>query len=166
MERPILMAYATKHESTHEVAESIAEVLRGDGLQVDVRAASDVTDLGPYAAAVVGGALYMGRWHRDARHFLRSHREALAAMPVFVFGMGPLDLEDKSVGSARGQLEHALGKVPEVQPRSVAIFGGVVHPDELHFPFSRMPETDARDPEAIRAWAQEVAADLTTVPAT
>jgi hypothetical protein len=42
----------------------------------------------------------------------------------------------------------------------VAIFGGVVHPEDLRFPFSHMPETDARDPEAIRAWARDIASVL------
>jgi hypothetical protein len=43
-----------------------------------------------------------------------------------------------------------------VTPVSVAIFGGAVDPTKLRFPFNRMPETDARDWEAIREWALEV----------
>ena len=72
-----------------------------------------------------------------------------------------MDLEQKSLDDARGQVDHALAKVPDVQPVSVAIFGGVVHPDDLHFPFNHMPETDARDPDAIRAWSHDITAVLT-----
>jgi menaquinone-dependent protoporphyrinogen oxidase len=160
-----LIAYATKHESTHEVAEDVAAVLRDAGLHVEVRPAGAVGDLEPYDAVVLGAALYMGRAHKDARHFLRDHRAALAERPVFVYGMGPLEMADEQVASARKQLDHALRAVPEVEPRSVAIFGGVIHQDELRFPFNRMPEGDARDPEAIRAWAREVAAALGAAPA-
>jgi menaquinone-dependent protoporphyrinogen oxidase len=156
-----LIAYATKHDSTHQVAELVADVLRGDGLDVDVQPAASVDDVEPYGAVVLGGALYAGRWHRDARHLLHTHRDALAQRPVFVFGMGPLDLEEKSVAGARKQLDHALAKTPEVEPVAVAIFGGVIHQEDLHFPFNRMPETDARDPEAIRAWAHDISSVLT-----
>ena len=155
-----LIAYATKHESTHEVAEDVAAVLRDAGLDAEVRPAAAVKDIAPYDAVVLGAALYMGRMHKDARHFLHDHRAALAQRPVFVYGMGPLEMVDDQVAGARKQVDHALGKVPEVQPRSVAVFGGVVHPEDLHFPFNHMPEGDARDPEAIRAWAGEIAEAL------
>ena len=157
-----LIAYATKHDSTHQVAEQVAAVLREDGLDVDVRPAASVDDVEPYAGVVIGGALYMGRWHRDARHLLHKARHALARRPVFVFGMGPLDLEEDSVAGARRQLDRALAKVPEVEPASVAVFGGVIHQADLHFPFNHMPEGDARDQDAIRAWAHDVAGVLKT----
>jgi menaquinone-dependent protoporphyrinogen oxidase len=160
MEPKTLIAYASKHGSTHEVAEQVADVLRAGGLYVDVRAASSVEDVDAYDAVVIGGALYMGHWHRDARRLLDRLGDKLHERPVFVFGMGPIDLEQKSVEGARKQVDHALAKVPEVEPVSVAIFGGVVHPGDLHFPFNHMPETDARDPEAIRAWAEDIAAVL------
>jgi menaquinone-dependent protoporphyrinogen oxidase len=160
MTSTILIAYATKHDSTHQVAEAVAGVLREEGLDVDLRPAAAVGDVEPYAAVVLGGALYMGRWHRDARHLLHSARHTLAQRPVFVFGMGPLDLEEKSVTGAREQLERALAKVPEVEPASVAVFGGVIHQTDLHFPFNHMPEGDARDQDAIRAWALDVAGVL------
>ena len=161
MEHKTLIAYASKHGSTHEVADQIAEILRGSGLGGDVRPASSVDDVDAYDAVVIGGALYMGHWHRDARRLLDRMSDELRERPVFVFGMGPMDLEQKSVEGARKQVDHALAKVPDVEPVSVAIFGGVVHPDELHFPFNHMPEADARDPEAIRAWTDDIAAVLT-----
>jgi menaquinone-dependent protoporphyrinogen oxidase len=160
MEPKTLIAYASKHGSTQEVAEQVAETLRGGGLDADVRPAASVDDLAAYDAVVIGGALYMGRWHRDARRLLDRVSHELRDRPVFVFGMGPMDLEEKSVEGARKQVDRALAKVPDVQPVSVAIFGGVVHPGELHFPFNHMHETDARDPEAIRAWADDIAAVL------
>jgi menaquinone-dependent protoporphyrinogen oxidase len=160
MEPKTLIAYASKHGSTHEVAEQVADVLRAGGLYVDVRAASSVEDVDAYDAVVIGGALYMGHWHRDARRLLDRLGDKLHERPVFVFGMGPIDLEQKSVEGARKQVDHALAKVPEVEPVSVAIFGGVVHPGDLYFPFNHMPETDARDPEVIRAWADDIAAVL------
>jgi menaquinone-dependent protoporphyrinogen oxidase len=161
MQPKTLIAYASKHGSTQEVADQVAQILRDSELDVDVRPASSVDDVDAYDALVIGGALYMGHWHRDARRLLTRVGEELGERPVFVFGMGPMDLEQKSVEEARKHVDEALAKVPDVHPVSVAIFGGVVHPDELHFPFNHMPETDARDPEAIRAWSEDIAAVLT-----
>jgi menaquinone-dependent protoporphyrinogen oxidase len=113
---------------------------------------------------VLGGALYMGRWHTDARRFLKRHREVLADLPVAVFALGPLALKERDVVGSRKQLDRALAKVPEVDPFSVAVFGGVVDPTKLRFPFSRMPRSDARDWDAIAAWAGEIAEQLAPQP--
>jgi menaquinone-dependent protoporphyrinogen oxidase len=154
----ILIAYASRHGSTAEVAEAIAATLGEQGHDVEVRPADAVADLAGYDGVVLGGALYMGRLHRDARQFLARYRAVLATAPFAVFAMGPGTLERKDVEGSRRQLEHALKAVREVEPRAVAIFGGVIDPAELHFPMSRMPAVDARDWDAIRAWAGEVSA--------
>jgi menaquinone-dependent protoporphyrinogen oxidase len=158
MRKPLLVAYATKHESTHEVAEAVAARLRERGVEAEVRPARDVETLDPYGGVVIGGALYMGRWHRDARHFLSNHRDELTGLPLAVFAMGPLTLEGKDVARSRKQLDHALAKEPGLEPLTVAIFGGVVDPGKEHFPFTHMDASDARDWEQIRAWADSVAA--------
>ena len=139
----ILVAYATQHGSTEEVADAVAERLREQGVDVETRLA-------------LGGALYMGRWHADARRFLKRHRRALAAKPLAVFAMGPAPATDEALAESRAQLDRALAKVPEVEPLAVTIFGGVVDPSKLSFPFNRMPASDARDWDAIRSWADEV----------
>ena len=56
------------------------------------------------------------------------------------------------------QLDDALAKFPDLEPELVCVFGGVIEPNELRFPFNRMPETDARDWSAIRAWTADAAA--------
>ena len=151
-----LVTYASKHGSTREVAERVAEVMRGGGVDVDVMPAAEVGHLRGYETVVLGGALYAGRLHKDARRFLARHRDALSVRRVAVFALGPQKLE-QSAGS-RTQLDRALAKVPEIEPIAVAIFGGVIDPDKLRFPFNRMPASDARDWAAIEAWAATLAA--------
>lgn len=160
----MLVAYATRHGSTREVAEAVAETLREHGLEVDVRPTGEVEALSGYDGVVLGGALYMGRLHHDARRFLAAQRAALAALPVAVFAMGPRTLAEADVAESRTQLEQALAATPELEPVAAAIFGGVVSPERLRFPFNRMSACDARDWDAIRAWAQEVAAALARLP--
>jgi menaquinone-dependent protoporphyrinogen oxidase len=153
----LLVAYATKHGSTIEVAEAIASALRDRGHEVDVERASDVRGLEGYTAVVLGGALYMGHWHEEAARFLKRYLHALEEIPLAVFAMGPKTLADEEVASSRKQLDHALETVPELMPAAVAIFGGVVDPSKLRFPFKHMAASDARDWDAIAAWAHDVA---------
>lgn len=158
MPETILVAYGTKHGSTREVAEAVAASLARCGLEVETRAAGQVGDLSPYGGVVVGGAIYMGRWHPDAAGFLERHRHVLATLPVAVFAMGPRTLEAEEVGASRVQLEKSLAKVPEVDPYAIAVFGGVIEPRALRFPFNRLPASDARDWDAIRDWTFAIAA--------
>jgi menaquinone-dependent protoporphyrinogen oxidase len=157
MSHSILITYATKHGSTRQVAETIAVTLEENGLRVVVELAADVHGLDPYDAVVLGTALYMGRPHADARRFLKRHHGALAGLPVAVFAMGPLTTGDGDVEGAKKQLERALAKVSDVSPVSTAIFGGVVDPERLRFPFNHMEASDARDWGVIEAWAREIA---------
>ena len=156
----VLVAYASKRGSTREVAEAVAGPLAEDGLDVETRAADEVDDLTPYAGVVLGGGLYMGRWHKDARRFIAQYRKALRDMPVAVFAMGPDKMDAEKVAGSRAQLDRALAKVPEIETISVAIFGGVVDPSMFPFPLNRIPASDARDWDAIRTWADEVGAVL------
>jgi menaquinone-dependent protoporphyrinogen oxidase len=151
-----LVAHASKHGSTREVAERVAEVMRRAGIDVDVMPAANVGHLRGYDTVVLGGALYTGRLHKDARQFLARHRDALSVRSVAVFALGPRTNEASDVAGSRGQLDRALAKTPEIEPVSVAVFGGVVDPDKLRFPFNRMAASDARDWPAIEAWAAEL----------
>jgi menaquinone-dependent protoporphyrinogen oxidase len=156
MAEPILVAYASKHGSTQEVAERIALTLGLLGLKAESRPAAEVEDVSGYGSVVLGGSLYMGRWNADARKFLRRHRQALAEMPVGVFALGPQTLAAPQVAQSKAQLEQALAKEPTLHPILVEIFGGVIEPGALHFPFSRMEPSDARDWVAIRRFAEQL----------
>jgi menaquinone-dependent protoporphyrinogen oxidase len=152
--RMILVAHASRHGSTRETAEAVAGELRTLGLDVEVAAAAEVRSVEAYDAVVLGGALYTGRLHKDARAFLRRHG---AERPLAVFAMGPKTLAADEVAASRAQLDKALAGL---EPVSAAIFGGVVDPAKLRFPFSRMPASDARDWDAVRAWARDLAEQL------
>ncbi|HLX40685.1 MAG TPA: flavodoxin domain-containing protein [Ktedonobacteraceae bacterium] len=165
MATTVLVAYATKYGSTQEVAEVIATTLREHGLEVEVRPAHEVRTLQGYDSVVLGAALYIGRWHADARRFLKRYRAVLSDLPVAIFALGPLDASEKQWLDARTQLNEALAKEPWLTPVNVEMFGGVINPAKLHFPFNHMPAGDARNWTAIRSFAERVAAALQrTVP--
>jgi menaquinone-dependent protoporphyrinogen oxidase len=156
----ILLAYGTKHGSTREVTEAIAETLGRGGHECDVRPAAGEANVAAYDGVIVGGSLYVGRFHPDAVGFLERNRHELATIPFAVFAMGPKTLEEADVADSHVQLGKALAKFADLSPSATTIFGGVVDPEKLRFPLSRMPASDARDWEAIAAWAEDVATSL------
>ena len=166
MSESVLVAYATIHGSTPEVAEAVAGTLRECGLEVDVQPMREVRTLAGYSAVVLGAPLYMFRWHKDARRFLSRHREALKERPVAVFAMGPFNDDEKELRDARVQLDKELAKFPWLTPAAIEVFGGKFDPAHLRFPYNlmpalkQMPASDIRDWTAIRAWASNLAARL------
>ncbi len=163
----ILVAYATKHHSTAEIAEAIADELRARGHDsdcLDVRAAH----ARGYDAVVLGSAVYMGRWRREARRFLSHERETLALVPFWVFSSGPVG-EPKDVPDEDEKWlepEAVMEQAEALNVREHVVFGGRLPRDPHGFIESSMarntPEEfqDLRDWEQIRAWAAKIAAQL------
>jgi menaquinone-dependent protoporphyrinogen oxidase len=152
----VLIAYATKHGSTHEVAEFVAAHLADVGVEAHTLPARLVRSLDEYEAVALGAPLYMGRWHHDARAFLRRFRLELATRPLAVFALGPVqDAPEQWEGAAK-QFSKALAHVPGIEPVTVEVFGGAIVPETLHFPFSRVPAGDLRDWDSIRAWTERL----------
>ena len=82
----ILVAYGTKYGATAEIAERIGAALRDAGADAEVRRAREVRSLDGYDAVVLGSAVYMARWRRDALRLLRRLRSDLGARDHAGFG--------------------------------------------------------------------------------
>ena len=157
----VLVAYATKHGSTREVAEEIGRVLRQRGLDTDVAEARLVRDLAPYGAVVLGSALYAAHWQRDANRFVARHLAALQARPVWLFSTGPLD-RSADAGLLPAPPSVAITTDP-IGARAHRVFGGRLLADTPGLDpqvLATHPVGDFRDWAAIRAWAQGIAAAL------
>jgi menaquinone-dependent protoporphyrinogen IX oxidase len=79
-----LLVYATRHGSTREVADAVAEELRATFAEVDVHETRSAPPPGGYDAVVVGGPMIMG-WHKDARRYVKRHRDELDEVPFALF---------------------------------------------------------------------------------
>jgi menaquinone-dependent protoporphyrinogen oxidase len=169
----ILVAYATKHGSTQEVAEEIAQTLRNNGLEVDLQPIRKVKALDDYSAVVLGAPIYMFHWHQDALHFLAEFRKEISGgLPVAIFAGGPFGEDyEKEMQEVRARFDGELAKVPWFTPLSVQIVGGKFDPARLRFPYNlipalkQLPPTDLRNWDEIRAWAISLVGQLHPVTA-
>lgn len=168
MEKNILVTYASKYGATKEIAQKIAEVLRQAGLQVDVDPVSQVRDIALYKAIILGSAVYVGKWHKEAVQFLQANTNTLANMPVWLFSSGPTG-EGDPVELVEGlRLPAALQPaVDRIQPRDIAVFHGYIDPDKINFiekwaikSLVKKPFGDFRDWNAITAWTITIAKTL------
>lgn len=159
----VLVTAASKHGATGEIGEILAGVLRDAGLQVETGAPETFGALDAYDAVIVGSAVYAGRWLDTARRFVDRHASELAARPLWLFSSGPIG--DPPMPD--GQPPEALALVDRLGARGHRSFAGRIDRAQLGFveraitKALKAPEGDFRDWEEIRAWADEIAHELT-----
>ena len=141
----VLVAYASKHGATEEIAEAIADELRRAGHSVDCVSADRVTGLASYDAAVIGSAVYMAR-----------------GRPLWLFSSGPCGQAEPSWASPPGIEKRAR----RLGAREHVVFGGRVPLEPANFversiaKKSAPEHRDLRDWDRIRAWAASMAPEL------
>jgi menaquinone-dependent protoporphyrinogen oxidase len=165
MDKNILVTYASKYGATKEIAEKIGTVLRQEGLQVDVLPVDGVRDLNGYATVILGSAVYIGKWQKEAVMFLQTHETSLIERQVWLFSSGPTG-EGDPVALVEGlRLPADLQLVADrIQPREVAVFHGHIDPDKINFiekwaikSLVKKPFGDFRDWDLIISWANMIA---------
>ena len=167
MEKRVLVAYATKHGATEEIAEKIGDVLRQEGFQADVLAADRAGNPGTYQAVVLGSAVYIGQWRKEAAKFLEANEAALTGKPVWIFSSGPTGEGDPVELMQGWRFPTKLQPIADrIGARDIAAFHGALDANKLNFIEKFMiknvkaPLGDFRDWEAITAWATAIAREL------
>ncbi len=160
----VLVTAASRHGSTQQIAEAIAEGLRSRGHEASATALDDATTIDGFDAVVFGSAVYEGRWLKPARTFAKRLETELSAVPTWIFSSGMTGAPDPARADAppteaarvaaaigaervdvfRGKLDHAvLGPLERTIIRAV-----------------NAEEGDFRDWDQIDAFAAEVASSL------
>jgi menaquinone-dependent protoporphyrinogen oxidase len=164
----VLVATASRHGATAEIAEEIAATLRTKlgatypDAAVDVRAADEVTTVDGYDAALLGSGVYMGHWLKPARALVENHVEALWQIPVWLFSSGPIGDPAKP----REDPADVASLGDSVRARGHRLFAGKLDKHDLGFAertltaAMRVPIGDFRDWATIQTWAGEVADEL------
>ena len=179
-----LVTYATKAGSTKEIAEFIGRKLADGGIPADVLNVSSVSDPAQYDAFVIGSAVYMFHWMKEARAFVLRNRSILSSKAVWLFSSGPVgnlqtdskgrDLRDASVSGPK-EIDELM---QAAKPREHRVFFGAIYSDKLGGTMGlayrvmrrsksvreSMPDGDYRDWKSIGDWAVGIAAALSPHP--
>lgn len=170
----ILVAYATAHGSTAEVANVIGQALQEREFDVTVANVIHVDNIDAYDVFVLGSAVHGGMWLTDMSQFLEHFATVLMARPVFFFLTCIRVLEE-------GGYDHAVSHYvhPEVVEkfgmRELTAFAGKLDLSQVdwderwtlaaRYDGASAPGSynrDYRDWDAIRTWASRVADKLLT----
>jgi menaquinone-dependent protoporphyrinogen oxidase len=159
----ILVAYASKHGATAEIADAVADELRQAGHEVDCLSAEQVEGLDVYDATVIGSAVYMKRWRPEARRLLKRHGKELASHPFWVFSSGPFG---KNPDPSWSEPPRTLKRAEHLGVRGHVVFGGRLPLEPSNFMERAMvrdcppDKRDLRDWDEIRAWAAGISRAL------
>ena len=158
----VLVTYATRMESTSDVAEVIGMSLREQGISSDVMPVDDVDSLEGYTAVIVGSAIRVESWLPEAIHFLELKCAELKNLPVayFTVCMTMRDDTPQNRATVLNYMKPVFENCAEIEPFEIGLFGGMF--DTQEFPRAvrwiisklKFPTGDYRNWEAIHHWVQ------------
>ncbi len=162
VEKRVLIATASRHGATHDIADEIGRVLARRGIRVTDKAVAEVDTVAQFDAVLVGSAVYIGHWLPDAVSFVARFGAELAQRPTWLFSSGPIGRP----AMPQTEPEDMPRLMEQSGARSHRIFAGLLDADRLGLGEKmivrvlRAPRGDFRDWPAVDAWADEVADQL------
>ncbi|MEO8391796.1 MAG: flavodoxin domain-containing protein [Chloroflexota bacterium] len=172
----ILVAYASAHGSTKEVAEFIGRVLQTYNAEVTVANVADVKSVEGYDSYVLGSAIHASLWLQEMCEFVERFEDPLSKKPMFFWVSCIRALEDdgrahalkyyfdyktmeafdvREVGVLTGKLNVSAVNRQE-QWFLTANYDGKLTPGNINH--------DYRDWQATARWANGIAQDLEIAP--
>jgi menaquinone-dependent protoporphyrinogen oxidase len=166
----LLIAYATRKNSTKETAEFIGEIMSTRGAEVTVADCDDVANVREYDAVIVGTAVYTGEWLPAAETFLRKFGDEMAQKPFayFMLCIRVLEADGYSYVMDEYVPHYLLQKMTNIVEGTV--FAGRLYDEDIdwherwtlsvRYEGAQDPLSinhDYRDWAEIRAWAHRLA---------
>ena len=163
----VLVVYASRHGATEGIGARIAARLVESGAAVDLRRVDEVQMIDAYDAVVFGAPVYDQSWPPEADRFVATHRDALAARPLWLFSVGSFGDTRRLIGPLTRKEPRRIAEIRDaIRPREYRVFQGVIGKNQWPF-WSRVffrafggRFGDHRDWPAIDAWAEQIALAL------
>lgn len=165
--RTLVVAAASRHGGTCEIADRLASTLEADlplGWVVVRPELSDLRVLDDADAVVLGSAIYYGHWMRSAAHALTYVKDA-PLLDLWLFSTGPVS----DVESENAQVISADAIVEAGQAVEHKVFGGRLDTSRLTWVERTVAKAvhavpgDHRDWVEVDAWAHHIAQQLAVV---
>ncbi len=123
-----LVAFGSRYGTTARTAEAIGEELWSKGYDVevvDLRLRPDVSADG-HDLVVVGSAVFVGKWTKEARRFLMVNADALRGRRVALFVSCSDVLFPDKVDAGRKMYLEDVAASAGIRPQAMGMFGGVI----------------------------------------
>ena len=162
--KSVLVAYASRHGSTADIAETIGGVISAAGFHAAVHPVGEVLTVSACDALILGSAVYMDNWLPEAQDVVEANLDDIVARPTWLFSSG-------SVGSFPAVPFDGSSLVERTGARDHHLFGGQIQRSRLSLgerlvaSLLRVPASDDRDWAVVIAWATAIARSLEAVPA-
>lgn len=168
----ILIAYASAHGSTAEVAHAIGRVFLERGAGVSVEPVKGLREIGSYDAVILGSAIHGGNCLPEMVSFLRSSTEVLADTPLY-FWINCIRVLERY--GEQHALQHYIDNtlLESYNLRGKAVFAGKLDLANVdwnerwtlaaRYDGSTWPSnlnSDFRDWDSIRRWANQIADEI------
>ena len=172
-----LIVYGTRYGTAAEIAEEIGNVMKNEGVEVDLvdsRGLKDC-DVSPYDLVVVGSGIKIGKWTKGSLKFLEKNKSALSNKKVALFvTCGAANMEETMAEGQEKYLDEVALKYLSGKPVATGLFGSVYDPNakqglmyKLATKFIIKKELDKqgidtskrldyRNWDEIRAWARDL----------
>jgi menaquinone-dependent protoporphyrinogen oxidase len=168
----ILVAYASAHGSTAQVANVIGQVLTARGSCVTVANVKEVLNIHEYDALVLGSAIRHGAVLPEMSALLRAFGKELASKPIYLWVNCIRVLEQHGEKYVLDYyLDHQI--LNPLHVRNIAVFAGKLALENTdwnerwtlaaRYDGSTWPSSfdgDYRDWTKIRTWAERIAVEL------
>ena len=146
----VLVAYASKHGATAEIAEAVADELRRGGPRGGLRAPPTKCRAWTLTTRlVIGSAVYMKRWLPEARRLLKRHAKELADRPFWVFSSGPFGEKPDPSWS---EPPRTIKRAEHLGVRDHVVFGGRLPLEPSNFMERAMVRDCPPDKRDLRDW--------------
>ena len=165
----VLVAYASAHGSTQEIAEYITARLAGSGLRVQAHSVVDAPDPAAFDAVVIGSAIHDRAWLPGAEEYVRRFRAVLEQRTIWMFSVGMAPALRGVIGCRlAAAIPPRINAIREaLRPRGYQQFAGVVQRQRMtvcsrliYWAIGGGRYGDLRDWSAIARWADAIATDL------
>src|SRR4051794_988370 len=153
----VLVVFGSKRGGTAGLAAMLGEAFQREGWTAEVRDVRVDQPVSDADVIVIGGALYMNRWPRDVRSFVRRHRAALRQVPVWLFSSGPLD--DSARLGDLAAVAQVQAIAADLEAHGHMTFGGRLERDAKGFIAHSMAKKSAgdwRDPIHVAEWVHQI----------
>jgi menaquinone-dependent protoporphyrinogen oxidase len=170
-EMTVLIAAASKHGATGEIAARIGTRLVERGIDIELKDIDNVGELSRYDAFVIGSGIYLGNWMKEGRRFLDAHAAELAERPTWLFASGSI-VGDPPVADDPDALRTGLTNrlVELTHARQHKLFAGKLDSSTLGLlekaavRGAHASKGDHRGWQAIDEWAEAIAHELEQHP--